>query len=85
MMRFITGQYAPLMVTGAMLGYVYDGNIKKACSGVANYIDGRINKLKLMPPKKLAKSAIVVSKTIYETRHNLKKKAFTLYHLFLSV
>jgi hypothetical protein len=85
MMRFISGQYAPFMVTGAMLGYVYDGDLKKACSGVAKYIDGKIKELKLMPPKKLAKTSIVAGKTIYETRHDLKKRAFTLYHVFLGV
>ena len=85
MMRFVTGQYAPFMVTGAMLGYVYDGDIKKACSGVAGYIDGKIHELKLMPPQKLTKSSIVDSKTVYETRHDLRKRVFTLYHIFLSV
>ncbi|MGB9498314.1 MAG: hypothetical protein ACKVE4_00885 [Dissulfuribacterales bacterium] len=85
MIRFVTGQYAPFMVTGAMLGYVYDGDIKKARSGVAKYIDGKIKELKLMPPKKLTKSSIVTGKVIYETRHDLKKRAFTLYHIFLRV
>lgn len=85
MMRFVAGQYAPFMSTGAMLGYVYDGDIKKACAGVAGYIDGKINELKLMPPQKLTKSSIVASKEIYETRHDLKKRDFTLYHVFLGV
>ena len=30
MMRFVTGQYAPFMQAGAMLGYVYDGKKEKA-------------------------------------------------------
>ena len=85
MMRFVTGQYAPFMVTGAMLGYVYDGDIKKACSGVSKYIDGKVKKLKIVPPQKLTKSTIVADKTIYETRHDFKKRDFTLYHVFLVV
>ncbi|MBI9082185.1 MAG: hypothetical protein JEZ11_01225 [Desulfobacterales bacterium] len=32
MMRFITGQYAPLMKSGAMLGYVFDGDTGMARS-----------------------------------------------------
>jgi hypothetical protein len=85
MMRFVTGQYAPFMTTGAMLGYVYDGDIKKACSGVAKYIDGKIEELKLMSPKKFAKSSLVTGKTVYETHHGLNKRNFTLYHVFLGV
>ena len=38
MMRFVTGQYAPLTKTGAMLGYVYDRDTKNACTGVSGYI-----------------------------------------------
>ncbi|MBU0993628.1 MAG: hypothetical protein KJ737_14120 [Proteobacteria bacterium] len=85
MMRFVTGQYAPLMVTGAMLGYIFDGDIEKACSGVSGYIDSKIKELKLIAPKKLSKSGILSSNEIYETRHNLKARGFTLYHIFLSV
>lgn len=85
MMRFVTGQYAPFMVSSAMLGYVYDGDIKKARSGVSKYIDGKMKELKLMPPKKFAKSSIVTGNTIYETHHNLKNRMFTLYHVFLAV
>lgn len=38
MMRFITGQYAPFMETGAMLGYVFDGETGKARSGIDGYV-----------------------------------------------
>ena len=85
MMRFVTSQYAPFMVSGAMLGYVYDGDIKQARSGVAKYIDRKRKELKLMPPEKLIKSSIVASKEFYETRHDLKERVFTLYHVFLDV
>ena len=85
MMRFVSGQYAPFMVTGAMLGYVYDGDIKKARLGIERYIKSKIKELKLMRPEKMVKSSIVVDKPIYETRHGLKKRDFTLYHIFLVV
>lgn len=85
MMRFVTSQYAPFMVSSAMLGYVYDGDIKKARSGVSKYIRGKIDELKLMPPEKMMKTSIVDAKEVYETRHDLKKRKFTLYHIFLGV
>jgi hypothetical protein len=85
MMRFVTGQYAPFMKTGAMLGYVYDGDTEKACSGVAGYISSKVKELKLISPKQLTKASIVPDKPIYETRHGLKKRSFLIYHIFLSV
>ena len=48
MMRFVSGQYAPFMKTGAMLGYVYDGDTKKARLGVGGYIKKKVKKLKLI-------------------------------------
>jgi len=85
MMRFVSGQYAPFMKTGAMLGYVYDKDINKARSGVAGYIKSRVKELKLISPKQLTKASIVPDKPIYETRHGLKKRTFFIYHIFLSV
>ena len=85
MMRFVTGQYAPSMKTGAMLGYVFDGDIGKARTGIAGYIHKRSTALKLAPPKRLARSSILPGKTIDETQHDLKSRTFTIYHLLLSV
>ncbi len=85
MMRFVTGQYAPFMKTGAMLGYVYDGETKKARTGVANYIKRRVKELKLISPKKMNRASLEPGMPIYETRHLLGKRSFTIYHLFLAV
>jgi hypothetical protein len=85
MMRFVTGQYAPFMKTGAMLGYVYDGDTNKACTGVSGYIKSKVKELKLTSPKQLTKASIVPDKPIYETRHRLKKRSFLIYHVFLAV
>ena len=85
MMRFVSGQYAPFMKTGAMLGYVYDRDIDKARSGVAGYIKGREKELKLTSPKQLTRASILPDKAIYETRHRLKKRSFLIYHIFLAV
>lgn len=83
MMRFVTGQYAPFMNTGAMLGYVYDGDINKARSGVASYIAGEATTLSLMG--RFVRSSILSQKLIDETQHALKNRSFTIYHLFLAV
>ena len=85
MMRFVSGQYAPFMKTGAMLGYVYDGDVKKARSGVARYIKSREKELKLTSPKQLTRASILPGKAIYETLHGLKKHSFLVYHIFLPV
>ncbi len=85
MLRFVTGQYAPFMKSGAMLGYVYDGDTGKARSGIATYIQHKAKQLKLMSPRRLAKSSILPSKPIDETRHDLRKRSFTIYHIFLTV
>ena len=85
MMRFISGQYAPFMRTGAMLGYVYDRDINKARSGVAGYIKGRGKELKLISPKQFTRASILPDKAIYETRHALQKRSFIIYHIFLAV
>ena len=85
MMRFVSGQYAPFMSTGAMLGYVYDRDINKARSGVAGYIKGRGKELKLTSPKQLTRASILPDKAIYETRHGLNKRSFLIYHIFLAV
>lgn len=85
MMRFVSGQYAPLMESGAMLGYVYDGKTDKARSGVDGYIRRKENELRLSKPKRLMKSEILPRENVNETRHDLKARSFTIYHIFISV
>jgi hypothetical protein len=85
MMRFVSGQYAPFMKTGAMLGYVYDRDINKALSGVAGYIKSREKELKLTSSKQLTRASILPDKAIYETRHELMERSFRIYHIFLAV
>jgi len=85
MMRFVTGQYAPLMSAGAMLGYVFDGDIRKARAGVAGYILKKAIELKLMEPKQLTMSSIMPAKSAYETKHNLQERHFTIFHIFLNI
>lgn len=85
MMRFVEGQYAPFMETGAMLGYVFDGNIEKARSGVDKYVRIEARKLRLKPPEQLDNSEILPKESIDETHHDLDNRAFTIYHIFIDV
>jgi len=85
MMRFVSGQYAPFMTTGAMLGYVYDRDLQKACSGIGRYIKGKIKELRLLPPEKMMKSSLFATKEVYETCHDRNIRKFCIYHVFLSV
>jgi hypothetical protein len=85
MMRFVAGQYTPFMEASAMIGYVYDGETDNARSGIDRYIKSKAKKLKLKSPKRLMRSSILPDKPIDETRHDLKKRSFTIYHIFLAV
>lgn len=84
MMRFVTGQYAPLMEAGAMLGYVYDGKTDEARIDIDKSIQ-RAHDLKLSAPTKLIKSGILPKNPVDETIHELEKRVFTIYHVFLAV
>jgi hypothetical protein len=85
MMRFVTGQYAPLMESGAMLGYVFDKNIIKARLGIDRYLKKKEKELKLIPPMKLIISKILPNEQISFTNHNLDNRKFKIYHAFLAV
>lgn len=85
MMRFVTGQYSLFMLTGAMLGYVYDGNTKDARADIDRQIRKKAKDVKLKEPSKLIPSTILPDHSIDETRHELGKRFFTIYHIFLSV
>ncbi len=85
MMRFITGQYAPFMEAGAMLGYVYDGNTVEARSDIDRYVQSYAVKLRLLTPEKLSRSQILKDMPVDETHHSLEKRMFTIYHVFLGV
>lgn len=85
MMRFVTGQYAPLMQAGAMLGYVYDAKIENARADIDRQIQKMEKKLRIKEPKRLVLSSIVPKQRIDETNHDLNRRPFTIFHLFLNV
>lgn len=85
MMRFITGQYAPFMRAGAMLGYVYDGETENARTDIDRQVQKKAKGLKLKEPKRLAPSLILPDQPIHETNHDLDRRPFTIFHLLLGV
>jgi hypothetical protein len=85
MMRFVTGQYSPFMRAGAMLGYVYDGKTEYARADIDRQVQKKAKALKLKEPKRLAPSSVLPDQPINETNHNLEKRSFTIFHLFLDV
>ncbi len=85
MMRFVSGQYAPCMKAGAMLGYVFDGKTGEARSSIDKEVQNKAVKLKLKPPQKLVQSKILPDKPVHETRHDLEKRNFIIYHVLFAV
>lgn len=86
MMCFIDRRYARDLTEGAMLGYVFDGEVEKARDAVAEFIAAHPNKLKCAAPFRLIPSQIVTGLSgISETSHTLPQGYFTIYHLFVAV
>lgn len=80
MMRFVEGKYAPMMIAGAMLGYVFESSVADAKVALAGEIGGKAVKLKLTVGGDLQPSA-----AIPRTSHSLKQGEFTIYHLLTKV
>jgi hypothetical protein len=85
MMRFITGQYSPYMQAAAMLGYVFDGKIDIARSDIDTVVQKKALELKLKSPRRLSRSNILPGNPVDETHHDLEKRPFIIYHVFLHI
>ncbi len=85
MMRFVEGKYAPFMERGAMLGYVFDGDTETARFDIDRYISKKAKMLMLMTSKQFEKSGILPREPVYETHHDLNRRVFIIYHMFLEV
>lgn len=69
-----------------MLGYVFDGDISKARSGIKTAIVKHSGKLKLETPPGFKKSTIVLPrKRVNETLHDLSGRKFSIYHILVPV
>ena len=53
MMCFVTGKYSPFQQAAAMLGYVFDGDVAKAQSGIDDSVQRNARTLQLLPPLRL--------------------------------
>lgn len=94
-MCFITGRYCNGLLSGAMLGYVFDGDIQKARDAIAASIDQNALKLRLRRGGSLRVSGIIegesrISESWHELSENIQAGAahdrkFTLYHLLVPV
>ena len=85
-MCFIDQRYAQGLVSGGMLGYVFDGDIEKARNSVAVSIEANREKLKTAPPFKLVASSVLPGDSrVSETVHVLAHGDFVIYHLFIAV
>lgn len=83
---FTDDRYAEGYDAGAMLGYVYDGDIDSAKNGINLLIAKHAQRLKCRKPHQLAASHLPKpSSGIDETIHALKGRDFRLFHIFLSV
>ncbi len=82
MMCFVTGKYGKGQSNGGMIGYVMDGKSSEAKKAVKELIDKKSSDLFLEKGTTLTSSSINPT-SVYETKHDLKTKLFTLYHLFL--
>lgn len=85
MMCFLTGRYSPTQQAAAMLGYVFDGDVTKARTGIAASVGKNAGRLRLTPPHRLQKSTILPGTDLDETHHDLDSREFTIYHLLVSV
>lgn len=86
MMCFIEQRYGKGLVSGGMLGYVFDGNVEAARTSVAASIEASREKLKTVPPFKLVLSSVLPGNShVSETIHALADGDFTIYHLFVAV
>ena len=85
MRRFVTGQYAVAMKEGGMLGYVLDGNARKAIESVAAIVRRRRRELCMMPPGTMQASRIrPANDLVRETWHNRNDAGgkFVIHHIF---
>ena len=86
MMCFIEQRYAEGLISGGMLGYVFDGDVEKARDSVRAAILKAHDMLKCVTPFKMTTSSIVPGDSrVSETIHELSHGNFSIYHLFIAV
>ena len=89
---FIEGQYSKGLPAAGMLGYVMDGDIEKAWTGVATRIHARRDELCLPAKSEFIESSLkhhvacgAPGTQLGETQHNLTSHILRMLHLLLPV
>lgn len=85
MMCFVDRRYARDLTSAGMLGYVFDGKITQARSGIAKCIEKNHQQLRCALPSLRNSSFRARSVRISESIHSLSDGSFTIFHLFLRV
>lgn len=83
MIRFINSKYASRLHEGGMIGYVMDGNTASATKSVDRNVKRQQVKLKMKASGLNDSSILAVGNPIKETAHDLGKRRFIIYHIFL--
>ena len=86
MMCFIEGRYSVDLVSGGMLGYVFDGEVEKARSSIGASIEANHKQLRCCAVPRFGPSSVLKGDSrISESAHSRPRGPFTIYHLFLAV
>ena len=94
MMCFISGRYSRGLRSGAMLGYVFDGNVDAARASIARAIAQHAKKLKLSVNGWVGDSLVTPGAKISESRHDLTDgidlanhhcERFRIFHMLMPV
>jgi hypothetical protein len=85
MMCFVTGKYSRFQQAAAMLGYVFDGQVDKARTGIAAAVLKNAQTLRLAAPHQLQSSPVLSGDWVDETQHQLGARPFTIYHMLIPV
>lgn len=86
MMCFITGKYSQAAPAGGMLGYVMDGDLKRAASGLSDAISSRSTELRLEVGSQYKASPLMPRHPWNgETHHKRVNGMFAMYHLLLPI
>jgi len=83
--RFVKGKYSKSVLHGAMIGYVLNGDLRRAMKNVENNLIAQSVPLCLLAPYSLVQSPLLPQDDrIRETRHQRHhdKTMFRLHHLF---
>ncbi len=84
MMCFIKERYSRDLASGAMLGYVFDGQVQAARDAVHNLVIKKQKNLKSVKPHGLSASGFPNIKA-EQSRHSIKGRDFFMFHLFGAV